>query len=84
METILRLYFYYKDHLGNNCEVVDESGNTYQSTDYYPYGMPFLDRYSPLQAILQPYKYNGKELEMMSGLNTYDYGGRQYYSAIPM
>ena len=84
METILRLYFYYKDHLGNNCEVVDESGNTYQSTDYYPYGMPFLDRHSPLQAILQPYKYNGKELDLMSGLNTYDYGGRQYYSAIPM
>lgn len=84
METILRLYFYYKDHLGNNREVVDESGNTYQSTDYYPYGMPFLDRHSPLQAILQPYKYNGKELDLMSGLNTYDYGGRQYYSAIPM
>lgn len=84
METILRLYFYYKDHLGNNREVVDESGNTYQSTDYYPYGTPHLDRHSPLQAILQPYKYNGKELDMMSGLNTYDYGGRQYYSAIPM
>ena len=84
METILRLYFYYKDHLGNNCEVVDESGNTYQSTDYYPYGMPHLDRHSLLQAILQPYKYNGKELDLKSGLNTYDYGGRQYYSAIPM
>lgn len=84
METILHLYFYYKDHLGNNREVVDESGDTYQSTDYYPYGMPFLDRHSPLQAILQPYKYNGKELDLMSGLNTYDYGGRQYYSAIPM
>lgn len=84
METILRLSFYYKDHLGNNCEVVDESGNTYQSTDYYPYGMPHLDRHSLLQAILQPYKYNGKELDLKSGLNTYDYGGRQYYSAIPM
>ena len=27
---------------------------------------------------LQPYKYNGKELDLMHGLNTYDYGARQY------
>ena len=26
----------------------------------------------------QPYKYNGKELDKMHGLNTYDYGARQY------
>ena len=26
----------------------------------------------------QPYKYNGKELDLMHGLNTYDYGARQY------
>ena len=25
------------------------------------------------------YKYNGKELDMMSGLNNFDYGARQYY-----
>ena len=29
-------------------------------------------------ASLQPYKYNGKELDLMHGLNTYDYGARQY------
>ena len=29
-------------------------------------------------ASLQPYKYNGKELDLMHGLNTYDYGVRQY------
>ena len=27
---------------------------------------------------IQPYKYNGKELDLMHGLNTYDYGARQY------
>ena len=27
---------------------------------------------------LQPNKYNGKELDLMHGLNTYDYGARQY------
>ena len=26
---------------------------------------------------LQPNKYNGKELDLMHGLNTYDYGARQ-------
>ncbi len=29
------------------------------------------------------YFYNGKELDMMSGLNSYDYGARQYYSVVP-
>jgi RHS repeat-associated protein len=29
-------------------------------------------------ADVQPYKYNGKELDRMHGLNTYDYGARQY------
>lgn len=27
---------------------------------------------------MQPNKYNGKELDLMHGLNTYDYGARQY------
>lgn len=27
---------------------------------------------------LQPNKYNSKELDLMHGLNTYDYGARQY------
>ena len=26
---------------------------------------------------MQPNKYNGKELDLMHGLNTYDYGARQ-------
>ena len=37
--------FYYKDHLGNNRAVVDEQGKTLQSTDYYPYGMPYLKEF---------------------------------------
>ncbi|MDE5986807.1 MAG: DUF4329 domain-containing protein, partial [Prevotella sp.] len=31
---------------------------------------------------LQKYKYNGKELDLTHGLNTYDYGARQYYSVL--
>ena len=35
-----------------------------------------------VSADLQPYKYNDKELDKMHGLNTYDYGARQYYSIL--
>lgn len=31
----------------------------------------------------QRYKYNGKELDLTHGLNTYDYGARQYNLVVP-
>ena len=34
-------YYYNRDHLGNNREVIDSDGNVCQRTDYYPYGTPF-------------------------------------------
>ena len=37
-----------------------------------------------MNASLQQYKYNGKELDRVAGLNTYDYGARQYFSALPV
>ena len=76
-------YYYNKDHLGNNREVVDGNGNVFQVVHYYPYGMPFCDPSATTDADLQPFKYNGKELDLMHGLNTYDYGARQYYSVVP-
>ena len=76
-------YFYNQDHLGNNREVVDNLGRIIQVTNYYPYGSPFCDSLSSLNASLQPYKYNGKEFDRMHGLNTYDYGARQYNPAFP-
>ena len=76
-------YFYNQDHLGNNREVVDNLGRIIQVTNYYPYGSPFCDSLSCLNASLQPYKYNGKEFDRMHGLNTYDYGARQYSPALP-
>lgn len=77
-------YFYNQDHLGNNREVVDNLGRIIQVTNYYPYGSPFCDSLSSLNATLQPYKYNGKEFDRMHGLNTYDYGARQYSPALPL
>ena len=43
---------------------------------YYPYGGPWGDT-STNQAF-QPFKYNGKELDRIHGLDWYDYGARRY------
>ena len=71
-------YFYNKDHLGNNREVIATSGVVQQVTTYYPFGAPYADAAGGKYPDLQPYKYNGKELDRMHGLDTYDYGARQY------
>ena len=71
-------YYYNQDHLGNNREVVDANGVVQQVTNYYPFGAPYADATAIKGAAVQPYKYNGKELDLMHGLNTYDYGARQH------
>ena len=71
-------YYYNQDHLGNNREVVDASGYVTQVTNYYPFGAPYADATAIKGAAVQPYKYNGKELDLMHGLNTYDNGARQH------
>ena len=71
-------HYYNQDHLGNIREVVDSAGTVGQVTSYYPYGAPYTAPEAVLNASSQPYKYNGKELDRMHGLDTYDYGARQY------
>lgn len=75
-------YYYNMDHLGNNREVVDSRGDVRQLTNYYPFGAPYADPVAVVGSTVQQYKYNGKELDVMHGLNTYDYGARQYYSIL--
>ncbi len=70
--------YYNQDHLGNNREVVDASGAVTQVTNYYSFGAPYADASASKGSDVQPYKYNGKELDLMHGLNTYDYGARQH------
>ncbi len=77
-----KFHYYTQDHLGNNRVVTNEDGTVEQITHYYPFGGTFGD--AGLNASLQQYKYNGKELDRVAGLNTYDYGARQYFSALPM
>lgn len=68
-----KLHFYLKDHLGNVRVVADKDGNVEETNDYYPFGGLFTASTS-----VQPYKYNGKELDRKSGLDWYDYGARMY------
>ena len=75
-------HYYTQDHLGNNRVVTKEDGTVEQIVHYYPFGGIFND--DGLNTGLQQYKYNGKELDRVAGLNTYDYGARQYFSALPV
>jgi RHS repeat-associated protein len=77
-------HYYLRDHLGNNRTTLAVSGNymnVIQRTDYYPFGMEYLDDYDPE---VQPYKFGGKELDDMHGLNTYDQGFRQFSATLPI
>ncbi|WP_051508980.1 RHS repeat domain-containing protein [Xylanibacter oryzae] len=73
-------HYYTQDHLGNNRAVVNENGTLEQVTHYYPFGGVYGD--AGLNASAQPYKYNGKELDRMHGLDWYDYGARDYDAAL--
>ena len=61
--------------------VADATGKAVQTTHYYPFGMAFSEGTVQEQG-KQPYKYNGKELDAMHGLNMYDYHARQMDPAI--
>ena len=74
-------HYYTQDHLGNNRAVVNENGTLEQVTHYYPFGDVYGD--TGLNASAQQYKYNGKELDRMHGLDWYDYGARNYDAAVP-
>ena len=69
-----------KDHLGNIRTVVDASGSAEQVNNYYAYGGLLND--VPASVDVQTHKYNGKELDLMHGMNEYDYGARQLDPAI--
>ena len=70
-------YYYLKDHQGNNRVVVSSGGTVAEVNHYYPFGGVFASNNN-----VQPYKYNGKELDTKKGLNWYDYGARHYDAAL--
>jgi RHS repeat-associated protein len=67
--------------LGNNRVVADQNSNVVQSTDYYPFGMPYADGTGES---VQPYKYSNKELDEMNGLNWYDFDARMLMTDVPV
>ena len=74
-----KYHYYLKDHQGNNRVVVAEEGTVEEVNDYYAFGG--LMSTSSRQSV-QPYKYNGKELDRKGGLDWYDYGARMYDAAL--
>ena len=66
-------YYYLKDHQGNNRVVLSSGGTAVEVSHYYPFGGVFASTGN-----VQPFKYNGKELDTKKGLNWYDYGARHY------
>ena len=72
-------HYYIQDHQGNNRVVFNQNGTTEQTNHYYPSGMTFGECIDNSD---NRYKYNGKELDRMHGLDLYDYGARHYDAAI--
>ena len=72
-----KYHYYLQDHQGNNRVVIDQNGTVEETNHYYPFGGVFASTSS-----VQPYKYNGKELDTKKSLNWYDYGARHYDAAL--
>lgn len=71
--TTPQYHFYLQDHLGNNRVVVSAGGTVEQISHYYPYGGLMGESSN---GDVQRFKYNGKELDRMHGLDWLDYGAR--------
>ena len=72
-----KYHYYLQDHQGNNRVVASQDGVVEEVNHYYPFGGIFASTSS-----VQPYKYNGKELDRKGGLDWYDYGARMYDAAL--
>jgi RHS repeat-associated protein len=73
-----KYHYFLQDHQGNTRVVVDEDGKVEEVNQYYPFGGTFASSVGSVQ----PYKYNGKELDRKGGLDWYDYGARHYDAAL--
>ena len=69
-----KYHYFLQDHQGNTRVVVGQNGKVEEVNDYYPFGGLMASSVGDVQ----PYKYNGKELDRKGGLDWYDYGARMY------
>jgi RHS repeat-associated protein len=57
---------------------MNSSGAVVQQTNYYPSGTVMAESQARGDQGVQPYKFNGKELDRTKGLDFYDYEARQF------
>ena len=67
-------FFFHSDHLGSTSYITDLSGEVSQHVEYFPYGGLMVEERS--SGTENPYLFNGKELDLETGL--YYYGARYY------
>ena len=73
-------HYYLKDYQGNVRVVMNQNGTTMeQENSYYPFGGIF----NVNAADVQPYKFGGKELDRIHGLDWCDFGGRHLRNDAP-
>ena len=79
--------YYITDHLGSTRMVVGSDNSIKGTINYYPFGseMKMEDPALLTGGTSHPYRFTGKELDKMIGLNMYDFGARWYdVAGVPM
>ncbi|UOB17889.1 DUF6443 domain-containing protein [Abyssalbus ytuae] len=87
--------YQYKDHLGNirlsysdsdNNGIISANAEIIEENNYYPFGLKHKGYNNNVSAnansVASKFKFGGKELSEELGLNTYDFGARNYDPAI--
>ena len=72
--------YHVTDHLGSTRKVVDSNDSIRETINYYPFGseMRMEDPAQMAGDFQQPYRFTGKELDRLNGLNMYDFGARWF------
>jgi RHS repeat-associated protein len=79
--------YYVTDHLGSTRMVVDSNDSIRETISYYPFGSEMRMENPALLTndLNHPFRFTGKELVRLNGLNMYDFGARWYdVAGVPM
>lgn len=82
-----RWNYYITDHLGSTRMVVGSNDSIRETINYCPFGSE-MRMESPAQLTedtKHPFRFTGKEMDKLNGLNMYDFGARWYdVAGVPM
>ena len=79
--------YYITDHLGSTRMVVGSNDSIRETINYYPFGGEMRMESPALltESLGHPFRFTGKELDKLNGLNMYDFGARWYdVAGVPM